>query len=186
MRPGRALGAALAAGLLAAAAAGCGGGGKQGNGGDGAGEDGGATTGTTAQSAACRLLTTAQVTALFGHPASTVPGGGTASVASGCLWQAQAGTADAPTLYQLQLSVYEGGAFDTGAWGGTPEPIAGLGDQAFVVRNGAQGTTAGYRDGDRSVFLTYGILLDPKAPSSARQADQVVGLLRAVQARLGG
>ena len=185
MRPVRVVGAALAAGLLAVAACG-GGGGKDDNGGEGAGKDGGATTGTTAQSPACRLLTTGQVASLFGHPARTVPGGGTASVASGCLWQAQAGTADAPTLYQLQLSVYEGGAFDTASWGGTPEPIAGLGDQAFVVRNGAQGTTAGYRDGDRSVFLTYGILLDPKAPSSARQADQVVGLLRAVQARLGG
>ena len=180
MRPARALAAALAAGLVAAAA--CGGGGKDG---PGAGKDGDGGAGTTAPSAACRLLTTKQVTALFGHPARTVPGGGTAEVASGCLWQAQAGAQEAPTLYQLQLSVYEGGAFDTAAWGGTPEPVAGLGDQAFVVRAGAQGTTAGYREGDRSVFLTYGILLDPSAPDPGRQADQVVELLRAVHARLG-
>jgi hypothetical protein len=181
MTPRRLLAAALAAGVLAVAAAACGGGG--GKEGDGAAKDG--TTGTTAQPTACRLLTTEQVSTLFGHPARTVPGGGTAKVASGCLWQAQAGAEDAPTLYQLQLSVYEGGAFDTASWGGTARPVAGLGDQAFVVPDGTQGTTAGYRDGDRSVFLTYGILLDPSAPSPARQADQVVDLLRAVQDRLG-
>lgn len=176
-RTGTQLVGLLVAGLLAAA---CGGGGR-----DDAGGPGGSATATTARSAACRLLTTGQVSALFGHAARTVPLSAGADVASGCLWQAQTGSADAPTLYQLQLSVYESGAFDTTSWGGTAEPIAGLGDQAFVVRDGVQGTTAGYRDGDRTVFLSYGILLDPAAPSPAAQADQVVGLLRAVHDRLG-
>jgi hypothetical protein len=172
----RALATAVAAGLLVAA--GCGGGGDKDAGGD--------TTGTTRPSAACRLLTTRQVSALFGHPAHPQPGGDGAKVASGCLWQAQVGGEDSPTLYQLQLSVYEGGGtFDTTSWGGTAEPVEGLGDQAFVVRDGAQGTTAGYRDGDRSVFLSYGILLAPDAPAPGKQADQVVDLLRTVHTRLG-
>ncbi len=120
---------------------------------------------------------------LFGEDAEVVPADGAGS----CLWQAEAGRAADPVLYQLQLSVYEGGGpFDAAAWGGEPEALAGIGDEGFLVRSGGTlGTTAAYRDAARSVVLSYGILLSPDAPDPAAQADEVVDLLRTVHDRLG-
>jgi hypothetical protein len=143
--------------------------------------------GAAAQSPACDLLTTEEVSALFGSPAELVPGeAGPVDVASTCIWQADVGAEASPTLYQLRLSVYEGGErFDANLWGGSPEPVEGLGDEAFVVRSGGTlGTTAGYRSGERSVFLSYAILLNPDAPDPEAQADEVVELLRTVDRRL--
>jgi hypothetical protein len=156
-------------------------------GGDEKASDTGSSAVTTAAepSPACRLLRTAEVSALFGSDARVTPGGaGPADVATTCLWQAQVGGDASPTLYQLQLSVYETGTLGTDSWGGTPEPVPGIGDEGFLVRKGTLGTVAGYREGDRSVVLSYGILLAPDAPDSAKQADQVVDLLRTVQRRL--
>jgi hypothetical protein len=147
---------------------------------DGAGEG-------AAQSPACDLLTTEEVSALFGSPAELVPGeAGPIEVASTCIWQAEVGEEATPTLYQLRLSVYEGGErFDSNLWGGNPETVDGLGDEAFLVRSGGTlGTTAGYRTGARSVFLSYAILLNPDAPDPEAQADEVVELLRTVDRRL--
>jgi hypothetical protein len=157
-----------------------GGGGK-----DASGKDGRAS-GAAAESSACKLLKTAEVTDLFGHTAKIVPGtAGPSAVASTCLWQAQVGASDAPTVYQLQLSVYEkGGTIDSAALGGVAEPVAGLGDAGFLVRKGSLGTTAAYRQGTRSVVLSYAILLSPDAPDSSAQADQVLDLLRDVHDRL--
>jgi hypothetical protein len=175
----------LAAALLAAAA--CGGGG----GGGGEGDDDEAAreiTTTTTEAAAvdnptCDLLALDSVSDLFGEEAEVVPAAGAGSG----LWQAEAGGRSEPVLYQLQLSVYEGGGpFDPAAWGGEPEPLTGVGDEGFLVREGGTlGTTAGYRDAARSVVLSYGILLSPEAPDPAAQADEVVDLLRNVHDALG-
>ncbi len=175
----RAVAALVVAGVLLSA---CSGGGK-----NAAKDAGTGTAGATGQSPACKLLTTAEVTGLFGHDAHLVPGpAGPTAVATTCMWQAQVGAADAPTVYQLQLSVYErGGAVDSASLGGAAEPVAGLGDAGFLVRHGSLGTTAAYREGGRSVVLSYAILLSPNAPDPAKQADQVVSLLRAVHQRLG-
>jgi hypothetical protein len=186
---------ALAASLALAACSGGGGGGGD----DSA--DGGTTTsaasgtteaaagGTATESPACRLLTADEVGDLFGQPASVVPSGQKVPVAGGaesCLWEASADGGDSPTIYQLQLSVFTGsGAFDPEAWGDDPETVDGLGDEAFLVRSGVLGTTAGYRSGDRAVFLSYAIPLGEDAPDSADQADEVVELLRTVDERLG-
>jgi hypothetical protein len=172
--------AAVAAALLTAAC---------GSGGGGEGDDEAARETTTTTEAAevdnptCDLLAREAVSALFGEDAQVVPADGAGS----CLWQAEAGGASDPVLYQLQLSVYEGGGpFDPTAWGGEPEPVGGLGDEAFLVRSGGTlGTTAAYRDAARSVVLSYGILLSPDAPDPAAQADEVVDLLRTVHDRLG-
>lgn len=164
----------------------CSGGGSGGKGASGQGKDRG-SSGAAAESSACKLLKTTEVTDLFGHPAKVVPGtSGPSAVASTCLWQAQVGASDAPTVYQLQLSVYEkGGTVDSAALGGVAEPVSGLGDAGFLVRKGSLGTTAAYRQGARSVVLSYAILLSPDAPDSSAQADQVVDLLRDVHDRLG-
>jgi hypothetical protein len=149
----------------------------------------GGTDAASDQSQACRLLTTEEVGHLFGEPATVVPAERDMPVAGGsdsCLWQASVDEGESPTIYQLQLSVFTGsGAFDPEAWGDDPETVDGLGDEAFLVRAGALGTTAGYRAGDRSVFLSYAIPLGEDAPDSAAQADEVVELLRTVDARLG-
>jgi hypothetical protein len=141
------------------------------------------------ESPACRLLTTDEVSDLFGEPASVVPADQGVPVAGGsesCLWEASVEDGQSPTIYQLQLSVFTGSeAFDPEAWGDDPEAVEGLGDEAFVVRAGVLGTTAGYRAGDRSVFLSYAIPLGEDAPDSAAQADEVVDLLRIVDERLG-
>ncbi|HET6951388.1 MAG TPA: hypothetical protein VFI47_13485 [Acidimicrobiales bacterium] len=168
----------------------CGGddGGSSGDGDDDATGTSEAATDAADGSPTCDLLATERVSELFGHEATVLaPDAGAAEVAGSCTWQAEAAGDDSPAVYQLQLSVYPGGAFyDATAWGGTPEPVSGLGDEAFVVRDGgAQGTTAGYRDAARSVFLTYAVLVDPDAPGPSGQADAVVSLLRDVDAALG-
>lgn len=180
--------------LTAALVAGCGG---DGDGGDTGGSttedtgDGGDTAtgeGDGATSRACGLLTTDEVGELFGEPAEVVPGeAGVDDVASNCLWQAEVGDADAPTLYQLELSVYGGGEpLDSSLWGGEPEPLDGPGDEAFVVRSDATGgTTAGFREDGTAVLLRYGILLGEDAPDPSTQSDEVVGLLEDVAERLG-
>jgi Protein of unknown function (DUF3558) len=145
--------------------------------------------GTANESPACRLLTADEVGELFGVPARVVPSDQDVPVAGGsesCLWEASADGGGSPTIYQLQLSVFTGSdAFDPEAWGDDPETVDGLGDEAFLVRSGVLGTTAGYRAGDRSVFLSYAIPLGEDAPDSADQADEVVELLRTVDERLG-
>jgi Protein of unknown function (DUF3558) len=183
---------ALLAASLALAA--CSGGGGGDSGGDDASSDTSATsetssTGAGNESPACRLLTTDEVGDLFGEPASVVPADQDVPVAGGsesCLWEASVDDGQSPTIYQLQLSVFTGSdAFDPQAWGDDPEAVDDLGDEAFLVRSGVLGTTAGYRAGDRSVFLSYAIPLGEDAPDSATQADEVVDLLRIVDTRLG-
>jgi hypothetical protein len=180
---------ALAILLIAALACGGGNGGDD----DAAGERDAAQGDTTATdeagetSPACDLLTTDEVSDLFGHPAEVVPGeAGSDAVAANCLWEAEVGDEDAPTLYQLQLSVFTGGGpLDPNQWGGSPEPLDGPGQDAFLVRSGGElGTTAGYRDGDTTVLLHYGILLGEDAPDPAAQADEVAALLASIDERL--
>src|SRR5262245_55125970 len=192
----RAVVAALVAAVVLAAA--CGGGGDDDE--DDAGgqateqpadsHDTGPRTGTEgeATSPACELLTTTEVSDLFGEDAQVVPGeAGNPAVASNCLWQAEVGDAESPTLYQLELSVYVGGApLDPSLFGGQPQPLAGPGEGAFVVpTDGTGGTTAGFHTGETSVVLRYAILLSEDAPDPAAQSDDVVALLEEIAGRLG-
>jgi hypothetical protein len=188
--------AACALLIASLALAACSGGG----GGDGGGDEASSATSATGatsetsstgagnESPACRLLTIDEGD-LFGEPASVVPADQDVPVAGGsesCLWEASVDDDQSPTIYQLQLSVFTGSdAFDPQAWGDDPEAVDDLGDEAFLVRSGVLGTTAGYRAGDRSVFLSYAIPLGEDAPDSAAQADEVVDLLRIVDTRLG-
>ena len=154
--------------------------GDESEGGPGDPEDGG--------SAACRLLTTEEVSGLFGQPAQAVPADGDTPAVRGsesCLWEATVDGAN-PTVHQLQLSVFAGDeAFDPSAWGGDPEAVPDLGDEAFLVPSGLLGTTAGYRDGERTVILSHAVPLGDDPPGTATQPDQVLELLRAVHDRLG-
>ena len=126
--------------LLVGAAAGCGG-----------DDDDDAEPPTTDESQAegpCALLTVDQVSDLFGEDAQVVPPAGGATASNMCLWEATSGDGNFPTRHQLQLQVFEGGGeLDPRSYGDESESVDDLGDQAFVVPQGAFGTTAGYRDG---------------------------------------
>ncbi|HEX8803612.1 MAG TPA: hypothetical protein VF743_05450 [Acidimicrobiales bacterium] len=158
-------------------------------GGDDDDDDGGAGPGTTAPAeeatGACALLTTDEVSDLFGAPAGVVAPAG--EDPTSCLWEAaEEDGGGFPTRHQLQLSVFEGGTpLDSSTYGPNARPVDDLGDEAFVVPTGFLGTTAGYQSGDRSVVLTYAIIADEGAPDASEQADQVVDLLRTVDERSG-
>ena len=176
-------GAVLLASLLLG---GCGDDGEPGAPDQGAEQNDDQNDGLRGGGAACELLSDDEVSDLFGQPASAVPTEDEAvGESSTCLWQA---TADqGAVVYQLQLSVFSGSTdlFDPDAWGGTPEAVEGLGDEAFVVRSGGLlGTTAGYLEGDRSVFLSYALPVGDDEVDTATQADGVVELLRTVDDRL--
>jgi hypothetical protein len=157
------------------------------SGSEGSGSDA-ETSGGGAESAACELLTLDEVSELFGNPAAVVPAEAEKPVVGGsasCLWESTV-DGEMPTIYQLQLSVFDGSEFfDPESWGGTPEAIDDLGDEAFVVRSGGLlGSTAGFIEGDRSVFLSYSILLGEDTPEPGEQADELVEMLRTVEDRL--
>ncbi|MGH9112571.1 MAG: hypothetical protein ACRDZN_09815 [Acidimicrobiales bacterium] len=137
-------------------------------------------------SAACDLLTDDEVSDLFGYTASAVQAPDDAvGESTTCLWQATVD--EGAAIYQLQLSVFSGSTdqFDPDVWGRSPEAVEGLGDEAFVVRSGGLlGTTAGYLEGNRSVFLSYAVPVGGDAVDTAAQADGVVDLLRTVDDRL--
>lgn len=130
-----------------------------------------------AGTAACDLLTVAEVGELFGVTATVddkIPAGSTKE----CLWAGRAGA-----MHQLHLQVYTGTSyFSPARWGGTAAPVTGLGDEAFLVRSSPLGTTAGTRDGERVVFLNYQILLSADARPADR-ADAVTDLLRTAVGR---
>jgi hypothetical protein len=167
---------ALTAVLLVATAAACGGG----------DDDDGAEPPTTDETQAegpCALLSVDDVSDLFGQDAQVVPPADHGGATNTCLWEATSGDGNFPTRHQLQLSVYEGGSeLDPRSYGERSEPVDDLGDEAFVVAHGTLGTTAGYRDGDRSVILTYAVVGGDDAPDPADSADDVVGLLRSAEA----
>ena len=132
----------------------------------------------------CALLSVDQVSDLFGEDAQVVPPAGEGTSTSMCLWEATSGDGNFPTRHQLQLQVFEGGGeLDPRSYGDESESVDDLGDQAFVVPEGNFGTTAGYRDGDRTVIITYAIVGGEDAPASADSADEVVDLLRSADER---
>jgi hypothetical protein len=153
------------------------------------GDDDEAEPPTTDESQAegpCALLGLDQVSDLFGEDAQVVPPADEAAGGNTCLWEATSGDGNFPTRHQLQLSVYEGGGqLDPRSYGEDSQPVEGLGDQAFVVRHGMLGTTAAYREGDRTVTLTYAIVGGEGAPDPADAADEVVDLLRSVDEHSG-
>jgi hypothetical protein len=179
MNTRRALVGPMLAVLLVAAAAGCGGG----------DDDDDAEPPTTDESQAegpCAMLTVDEVSDLFGEDAQVVPPAGEGNATNNCLWEATSGDGNFPTRHQLQLSVYEGGGeLDPRSYGEESEPVEGLGDQGFVVRSGMLGTTAGYRDGERTVIVTYAIVGGEDTPNPAESADAVVDLLRSADERSG-
>ncbi|GIJ76181.1 Protein of unknown function [Micromonospora phaseoli] len=126
--------------------------------------------------AVCELLTVAEAGGLFGTTATIDSGEGSTRE---CVWVGRDGG-----MHQLHLQVYTGRSYYSPArWGGTGEPVTGLGDEAFLIRSSPLGVTAGTRDGEQVVFLNYQILLGANA-KPAQRADNVTRLLRTAVDRL--
>ena len=127
------------------------------------------STGATNESPACQLLTTDEVGELFGQPATVAPAERDVPVAGGsdsCLWEASVDDERSPTIYQLQLSVFTGRGALIPAPGARPRrPSTDWATRRSSCAAGTLGTTAGYRAGDRSVFLSYAIPLGEDAPT---------------------
>jgi hypothetical protein len=136
----------------------------------------------------CSALVTAdEATALFGGAQATLDGGAEPATGALCAWEAEEPSTDGgllPTTHLLQLQVHDGRAFyDPATWGDDPQPVDGVGDEAFVLGDGiGGGPVAGYRDGETVVFVSYSIVTGGRDATEAR--DDLVALLRGIADRL--
>jgi hypothetical protein len=134
-----------------------------------------AAPGASASTAVCDLVTVDQATDLFGVQAKAEP---SRSPARECTWTASGGG-----MHQLHVQVYQGkNYYSAAAWGGSPEPVAGVGDEAFLVRKAGLGATVGYRYGNTAVFVNYQILLT-RDPDPGAKADKLIALAKAIRAQ---
>lgn len=127
---------------------------------------------------ACSLISVAEASEIMGQTAE-VDSAPTALSGKQCVWLGKN-----PQLHQLQLQVFKGKAYyGPDKWTGTPETVAGLGDEAFLVRKSMLGATVGFRKGDTVVFLNYQILLS-RDPDPGAKADKMIALAKQVHGRL--
>jgi hypothetical protein len=117
----------------------------------------------------CERLSLDEVSEFLGQPAQVDRAGATE-----CVWMAtESGSR------QLKLQMFNAyGYFAPDRWGGEPEPVEGLGEEAYLIRTGDEGTTAAYWDGQWVVVLNY--VLYVGSGSSQDKADALVDLLRTV------
>jgi hypothetical protein len=115
----------------------------------------------------CERLSLDVVSEFLGQPATV----DRASMTE-CVWMAT--ESGSRQLHLQMLNAY--GYFAPERWGGVPEPIDGLGQEAYLIRAGDEGTTAAYWDGQWAVVLNY--VLYVGSGSSQDKADALVDLLR--------
>jgi hypothetical protein len=145
---------------------------------------GGSEAGTPITSdAACKLVTQADATALFGHPATqktdNVP---TQLAKSVCIWSAR------PTnllSYLLQVRVWDGPQFFTGNLPGYVS-LPGVADKAaiYVLPGGSSILTA-YQKGNQVVTISYSVheIATGNRKKAADQQDQFVALVKQAASR---
>jgi len=147
-----------------------------------------ATTTLAAEELSCdSLLSLDDVAALFGEPAvfdaeQSEDVAGRDEIA--CVWTSIESPDDLEDLQSqlFQIQVYRGEDFYAPEFYEDPEPIAGIGDDAFVSPQ--LGVSTAYIEGDRVVLLTFSVIGAGDAPDSITKKDQVVDLLRLVHDRL--
>ena len=117
----------------------------------------------------CERLSLDTVSEFLGQPARV-----DRASATECAWMATESGSQ-----RLHLQIFDAyGYFAPERWGGEPEPIDGLGVEAYLIRTGNEGTTAAYWDGKWAVALNY--VLYVGSGSSQDKADALVDLLRTV------
>jgi len=143
----------------------------------------------TGEEFACdSLVSLDDVTALFGEPAvfdTEISEEDPAAGMLDCVW-ASVESADDEDDLQVQLfqiQVYRGREYYApDLMYEDPEPIAGIGEDAFFSPQ--LGVSTGFRDGDLVAFLTFSVIDTGEAPDSITKKEQVIDLLRLVHDRL--
>ena len=133
----------------------------------------------TDSSAACKVVTQADATKLFGVEAKEGDNASPGNESSVCIWQADD---DADHGYLLQVRVYDdvfhyGEDFMDGA-----EKVAGLGDKAFVsAKDTIAGTDVQFVKDGKTFAVNYGItnVMAKVKKSAADQADDLVAIVKA-------
>jgi hypothetical protein len=120
----------------------------------------------------CDLITLEAVSQFMGQPAQVDE-----SDQAHCIWVART-----DGIYTLHLQVFNERTYYAPDEWGSPEPIPGIGQEAFLVRQGSVGTVAGFWDGHHAVFLSYATVVGPG--NSADKADLLVLLLSLVADRM--
>jgi hypothetical protein len=148
---------------------------------DGDASDGDAASGDGPGVDVCALLTVEEVSGLLGSAARVDDSGAAVVAGADCTW-----IADEVGLEQLHLQTFTSSSYYAAdAWGGPSEPLDGPGDEAFVVRTGPLGATAGYREGDRVVLLNLQQLVGGGSRTAGDRADEVAGMLATIHDRDG-
>lgn len=144
------------------------------------GDNNGGSSGSSGSGAACKLVTQADATKLFGVEAKAKENASPGDEASVCIWQAD----DAENHgFLLQVRVYD----DEFHYGGdsdifpNAETIAGLGDKAFVNKGQQAGTDVQFVKDGKTYVVNYGItnIMAEEKKLAADQADELVAIVKA-------
>lgn len=136
---------------------------------------------------ACSLVTQADATQLFGHPAQLVNSAGVSSALSTCVWQADTNP-DPNSLdnveYKLQVHIYPTDQFYMEKYLKGAKRLSGIGTRAFIRPAGPLAQMAFVKYG-RTVTMDYSIeaiTANPK-PKASDQQDALVAIARAAASR---
>jgi hypothetical protein len=144
-------------------------------------------SGGSSNAAACSLVTQADATKLFGHPAQQSQSDNPSSAASSCIWKAD--TNPDPNAindigYLLQVRVYNGEQYYGEKYTTKPTHLNGIGDQAFTNVQGPILQVEFTKHG-QTVTMAYSIEAieaNPK-PKPEDQQDAVVAMARTAASR---
>lgn len=158
------------------------------SGGSGTTSSGSSSSGgsSSANTQACDLVTQSQATTLFGHPAQTKAPAGAGISASQCLWGADTTPGKlGDTIYLLQVHVYNGEQFYGERIYTSAEHLDGIGDKAFVAKQGNIETVQFVKNG-KTVSIAYSVNNIGNAGSvdPASQKADVVALAKTAAGRM--
>jgi hypothetical protein len=136
---------------------------------------------------ACTLVTQADATTLFGHPALLNNTNNPTSAVSSCVWQADTNpdpNALDDITYLLQARIYNGEEFYGEKYLSNVKKLSGIGDKAFVNTQGPLAQVEFVKHG-RTVTIAYSIeaiAANPK-PKASDQQDALIAIARAAASR---
>lgn len=115
--------------------------------------------GSQGSAQACRVVTEAEAADLFGNPAAQTPDptGGTGATST-CVWQAETnpGSTTKNVRYVLQVRIYPGTNYYTGARSQGASSVKGVGEKA-LVRSAGQTLTLTFVKKGQTVSIVYSI-----------------------------
>lgn len=137
----------------------------------------------TASATACKLVTQAEATTLFGTQATQIADSSPTNLAkSVCLWNAKP---DRLLSYLLQIRVYDRAVFYTGNLPGY-SALPGVGDRAAInVLPGGSTIMTSYQKGNTVVAISYGVhqITTGARKTAEAQKDALVALVKQAAGR---